>query len=287
MTGYGRAKLELPHMDIVAEIRSVNHRYLDVTVKAPRVYGFLDEPVKAETGKAVARGKVEIFFTMDTSKKGTAAVFLNRSILEGYLTAFDTLEKEYGFKKDLSVMDAARLPDVLGAEKTEEDAEQLTKDVLTVFSEALRGFNEMRDREGGRLKDDVAARLVAIERLVGEIEERSPQSVTEYREKLTARMEELLNGAFEPQRILTEAAVFADKVAVDEELVRLKSHVHQVRKLMDERAAMGRKLDFIVQEMNREANTIGSKCNDFEISSRVIDLKAEIEKIREQVQNIE
>ncbi|MCD8356337.1 MAG: YicC family protein [Clostridia bacterium] len=288
MTGYGRARQTLHDRDITVELRSVNHRYLDVNVKAPRIYGFLDEAAKSAIGKLIARGKVDVFITIDSSAAGDVKISLNHKILESYLDALHEMRDQYNLADDLSVMRLARLPDVFTSEKQEADADELTQDVLEVLAAASTDFCSMREREGVKLKEDILSRGQTILKLVSEVEERSPKAVEEYRAKLTARMNEVLSDTtIEPQRILAEAAVYADRTAVDEETVRLRSHMHQMEIMAAEEKPIGRKLDFLVQEMNREANTIGSKANDIELAKIVVEIKSEIEKIREQIQNIE
>lgn len=288
MTGYGRARQMLHSRDITVELRSVNHRYLDVNVKAPRMYGFLEETVKTAVGQMIARGKVDIFITIDASASDDVKISLNRKLLENYLELLHEMRDAYHMQDDVSVMAASRLPDVFTTEKQEADADELTADVLQVLQAAGADFCEMRAREGEKMKEDVLSREQTILRYVTEIEKRSPQAVAEYRAKLTARMNEVLaDTTIDPQRILAEAAIYADRTAVDEESVRLRSHMHQLEIMAAEEKPIGRKLDFLVQEMNREANTIGSKANDMEMAQIVVDIKAEIEKIREQIQNIE
>lgn len=288
MTGYGRASDTLHMRGITVEVKSVNHRYLDCTVKAPRAYVFLDDAIKSAVSESAARGKFDVFITIDNSESENVSIKLNESLLEGYLDVFDKLKCDYGINKDVTVSEIIRIPDILTVEKQEADAEELTADVISVLKAALEGHAEMRIKEGARLAEDILSRLELIEKLAGSVEERSPKCVEEYREKLEARMQEVLESAMiEPQRILTEAAIFADKIAVDEETVRLRSHIAQFREMLRDGGAIGRKLDFLVQELNREVNTIGSKANDLEVTSTVVDIKAEIEKIREQVQNIE
>lgn len=288
MTGYGRARQTLGEQTITVEVRAVNHRYLDCTVKAPRQYGFLDEAIKKAAATRIARGKVEVAVMVDVGEGGDVAVRVNHALAEQYIAALRDIAARYGLRDDISVMSFAKLPDVLGSERVEQDAEALTQAVLAVFASACDGFDEMRAREGEKLVEDVAARLDTIEGLVAQVEERGPARVEEYRQKLLTRMQEVLaDTSVDETRILTEAAIYADKVAVDEETVRLRSHLHQLRLMLEEPAAIGRKLDFLVQEMNREANTIGSKANDVSLARVVVDIKGEIEKIREQIQNIE
>lgn len=288
MTGYGRARQTLHERDITVELRAVNHRYLDVNVKVPRVYGFLEDAAKTAVGKMIARGKVDVFISIDASALGDVKISLNHKILESYLDALHEMRDRYALTDDISVMRLARLPDVFSSEKQEADADELTQDVLEVLQAAGADFCAMREREGAKLREDILSRGQTILKLVSEVEARSPQAVEEYRAKLTARMNEVLTDTtIDPQRILAEAAVYADRTAVDEETVRLRSHMHQMEIMAAESKPIGRKLDFLVQEMNREANTIGSKANDMELAKIVVEIKSEIEKIREQVQNIE
>lgn len=288
MTGYGRARETVSGREITVEIRAVNHRYLDCSVKAPRMYGFLEDAIKKAAGQRIARGKVDIFIAVSELDGASTRIALNDKVAQEYLQALCALRDTFGLHDDISVMTLARLPDVLVAEKEEADVETLQKDVTRVFAMAADEFEVMREREGNKLAADVRARAEVILTLVSEVEARSPLCVREYTEKLEKRMREVLaDTAIDPQRILTEAAIFADKVAVDEETVRLRSHVHQFGLMLAETAPVGRKLDFLVQEMNREANTIGSKCNDVQLANTVVAIKAEIEKIREQIQNIE
>ena len=288
MTGYGRAKQELHGRTITAELRAVNHRYLDCTVKAPRQYGFLDDAVKKAAAARIARGKVEVYIGVETQEGGDIAVTVNHAVAEHYLAALHELADRYGLRDDVSVMSLAKLPDVLGSERIEQDADEMTRDVLSVFGEACANFDEMRTREGAKLAEDVRNRASEIERMVGEVEVRSPERVREYREKLLARMKEVLaDTSIDETRIVTEAAIYADKTAVDEETVRLRSHLQQLDGMLNEVKPVGRKLDFLVQEMNRETNTIGSKANDVSMAQIVVNIKSEIEKIREQIQNIE
>jgi len=288
MTGYGRAEDTLNGCTITVELRSVNNRYLDCNVRMPRLYLFAEETIKSRVQNTISRGKVDVFVTLDSTGGEQVQVSVNQPLADGYYAALTQLAERYGLSKDISVSLLSRFPDVLLAEKTEEDVEQRAQDICSVLDRALADFDQMRTREGARLEADVLSRAARIEELVGKVEERSPQTVAEYRAKLEARMNEVLsNTQLDPARILTEAAIFADKVAVDEETVRLRSHIGQLRHMLEQGGATGRKLDFLIQEFNREANTIGSKCSDIDIARHVVDIKAEIEKIREQVQNIE
>ena len=288
MTGYGRAEQTLHDRKITVELRSVNNRYLDCSVRMPRLYLFAEDAIKTKVQQNISRGKVDVFITLDSSAADRLKVTVNRAVADGYHAALKELASTYNLQDDISVSLLSRFPDVLLAEKAEEDSEAVAKDICEVLDLALADFNQMRTREGQRLSDDITSRAASIESMVSFVEERSPQTVSEYRTRLEDRMREVLeNTQLDPARILTEAAIFADKVAVDEETVRLRSHIAQLREMLSKGGAIGRKLDFLIQEFNREANTIGSKCNDIQISRQVVDIKAEIEKIREQVQNIE
>lgn len=289
MTGYGRAEETLDGYAITVEVRSVNNRYLDCSVRIPRLYLFAEDAIKARVQRTISRGKVDVFVTLDSTGAEKVQVSVNKPVADGYYEALKQLAASYGLpESDISVSLLSRFPDVLLAEKAQDDVEQLAEDICSVLDGALSDFDSMRTREGARLEEDILSRAETIEEKVALVEERSPQTVAEYRAKLEARMNEVLSNAqLDPARILTEAAIFADKVAVDEETVRLRSHINQLREMLDKGGPIGRKLDFLIQEFNREANTIGSKCSDIDIARQVVDIKAEIEKIREQVQNIE
>ena len=289
MTGYGRAREELHKRDITVEVRSVNNRYLDCTVKMPRMYAFAEDAVKQRVQKAVSRGKVDVFITVDASAADVAKVNVNLELAAQYAAALNQLagicaEQDYQPKPEV----LAKFPDVLTVTKADEDLETVSEDLCAVLDQALAAYNAMRAVEGSKLAEDISGRLTNIENYTTQVEARSPETVAEYRAKLTARMQEVLQSTtIDPQRILTEAAIYADKVAVDEETVRLRSHVAQLRAMLESDEPMGRKMDFLIQEVNRESNTIGSKCNDVSIAQVVIGLKAEVEKMREQVQNVE
>ena len=288
MTGYGRARQTLNGRDITVEVRSVNNRYLDCTVKVPRTYIFAEDAVKARVQKAVARGKVDVFITIDAAAADETVVAVNEPLARGYYEALTRLKDMFSLEDGLNAVTLAKFPDVLTVTKAEEDLESVAADICAVLDEALAAYNAMRTVEGGKLREDIAGRADTIEAVVGKVEERSPQTVAAYREKLLARMQEVLQStAIDESRILTEAAIFADKIAVDEETVRLRSHLSQLRTMLESDQPIGRKLDFLIQEVNRECNTIGSKCNDLTIAQDVVNMKAEVEKIREQVQNIE
>ena len=291
MTGYGRGERSFDDgVQLTVELRSVNNRYLDCTVKMPRAYIFAEDAMKAGIQGAVGRGKVDVFVTITRSGGDDVVVTVNEELARSYIDALYQLYDLGGGKirREYDPTALARFPDVLTVEKREEDLDEMKGRLLTVLALALADFNSMREREGERLTADILGRADAIERLLGEVEERSPQTVVDYRARLESKMREVLqNTQIDEGRLLTEAAIFADKVAVDEETVRLHSHLGQLRELLATGGAVGRKLDFLIQEFNREANTIGSKCSDLEISRLVVDMKAEIEKIREQVQNLE
>ena len=288
MTGYGRAEETAAGCAITVELRSVNNRYLDCGVRIPRLYLFAEEGVKARVKESISRGKVDVFVTLDSAGADRVRVSVNKPAADGYYTALKQLAEDYGLAEDISVSVLAHFPEVLLAQREEEDVEQMAQAICSVLDRALADFDAMRTREGEKLQADILNRAAAIEAKVALVEARSPQTAAEYRARLEARMSEVLsNVQLDPARILTEAAIFADKVAVDEETVRLHSHLGQLRELLATGGAVGRKLDFLIQEFNREANTIGSKCSDLEISRLVVDMKAEIEKIREQVQNLE
>ncbi|MCQ2463812.1 MAG: YicC family protein [Clostridia bacterium] len=288
MTGFGRAQDVIDTMSITVEIKSVNHRYFEFNSRVPRVYGFLDEKLKNYIQTRVARGKVECFVQIEELESENCVVSVNHSLAAGYIAALREIAERYDLKNDISATSVSRYPDIFVVHKQEEDEDRIWEAVKKVTGEAVDSFVAMREREGEKLKNDLLSRSETILEYVSFIEERSPQTVKEYNEKLVKRMEELLADAqVDEQRLLTEAAIFADKIAVDEETVRLRSHISQLHEFMEYKEAMGRKLDFLIQEMNREANTIGSKAQDVEIARKVIAIKAEIEKIREQAQNIE
>ena len=288
MTGYGRARETLNGRDITVEVRSVNNRYLDCTVKMPRTYIFAEDAIKTRVQKAISRGKVDVFVSIDTSGADVSVVTVNEALARSYYDALRQLKTSLQLEGEITPMALAKFPDVLSVSKAEEDLESVAADICQVLDEALAAYNEMRAVEGVRLAEDIAGRVTTIESVVTKVEERSPQTVAEYRTRLTNKMNEVLQSTtIDESRILTEAAIFADKIAVDEETVRLRSHIAQLRSMLQGAEPVGRKLDFLIQEVNRECNTIGSKCNDLTIAQDVVNMKAEVEKIREQVQNIE
>jgi len=288
MTGYGGAKGASDKLEISIEIKSVNNRYLDINIKLPRVFNSIEEALKTTVQGAISRGKVDVYVSIDSSNADEIEIKINRPLVEAYVTALRTIAWENELSSDIRVADLTRFPDILQAEKRELDAEKLGIDVNSILEAALSDFNEMRKREGEKLGRDISARLDEIEKLTTLAEDLSPKSVEEYRKKLETRMNEVLQASnIDEARILTEAAVFADRVAINEETVRLRSHISQLRELINGTEPVGRKIDFLVQEFNREANTIGSKGNDTEMAKIIVELKSEIEKIREQAQNIE
>lgn len=288
MTGYGRAAVSAGGREITVEVRSVNNRYLDCNVKLPRMFAFAEDLVKQKVKESISRGKVDVYISVAQAGGEAVSVNLNRPVLEGYLSAMRTMASEYHVEDNLSVEILSRLPDVFVLTKEEEDEEKTGEQILSAVEEALEAYNKMREKEGQALEQDLKSRAQAILSLVGQVEQRSPVTVAEYRQRLEIKIREVLeNTQLDESRILTEAAIFADKVAVDEETVRLRSHLEQMDAMLSSGGAIGRKLDFLLQEMNREANTIGSKGNDLEQARIVVDIKAELEKIREQTQNIE
>lgn len=288
MTGYGGAKGTVDGLELFVELRSVNNRYLDTNVRLPRNFMFAEEAVKSTVSASISRGKVDVFITVNSAKADNVIVNVNTPLAKGYIAALTSLAEQYGLSNNLSAMDIARFPDVLSVEKKEADKDAITAGICDILGAALEEFQTMRIREGTRLRDDILGKVETIETMVSFIESRSPETVSEYRQRLEQKMREVLESTeIEESRIVLEAAIFADKVTVDEETVRLRSHIAQLRDMLMGGSPVGRKLDFLIQEFNREANTIGSKCNDGEIARCVVDLKSEIEKIREQVQNIE
>lgn len=288
MTGYGRAVENLLGREFTAEVRAVNNRYLDCSVKLPRSMIFAEETVKGLVKAKISRGKVDVFLSVNASTGDQVKVSLNRPVLEGYLEAMRTMASEYGVREDISVSLLSRMPEVFQMEKPQEDEDALKNAIVQVVDKALDAFDAMRITEGAAMAADLRNRKTTIEALVSQVEAGNPQTVTDYRARLEARMQEILaNTGIDEGRILQEAAIFADKVAVDEETVRLRSHLSQMETMLSGGGAVGRKLDFLLQEMNRETNTIGSKCTDLKLARAVVDIKAELEKIREQTQNIE
>ena len=288
MTGYGRCQETVDDINISVEIKSVNHRYFDFSSRTPRNYGFLDEKLKSYVQSRVSRGKIECYVMLDNLDDDSVSVEVNHPLAKNYVEAFGILAETYGIESDVRASVIARFPDVLTVRKQEADEERIWNAVRSVAEKAVDKFITMRETEGEKMRDDICSRADIILEHVAFIEERSPQTVKEYYNRLVDRMNEFLGDSrYDETRIITEAAIFADKIAVAEETVRLRSHIDQLRGFFDTAEAVGRKMDFLVQEINREANTIGSKANDVEIARRVLEIKSEVEKIREQVQNIE
>jgi len=288
MTGYGRAVETVNGREFTVELRSVNNRYLDCSVRLPRILSFGEDAVKQAVKASISRGKVDVFITVHSEAGDEIQVSLNKNVLAGYLAAMRQMVDEFDVRDDIAVSTVSRLPDVFVVEKPQLDEEQLLSDLMCVVNKALDSYDAMRCTEGQALDQDLRSRGQTILELVSQVEAGNGQTVIAYRTRLENKLKEVLeNTQIDESRILTEAAIFADKVAVDEETVRLRSHLQQMNTMLDGGGAVGRKLDFLLQEMNREANTIGSKCTDVNLARIVVDIKAELEKIREQTQNIE
>lgn len=290
MTGFGRCRTVLHGREISVEIKSVNHRFFEFSCRTPKGYGFLDDKLKTLVNSRVSRGKIDMFVTVGTAEDTPAEVKINHSLVSGYINAMKEISETYGIENDVTVTAISRFPDVYTVSKAPENEEEIAADVLEAANTAIDGFIAMREAEGEKMKADILGRAEVILATVDEIDERSPQTVKEYEERLLDRINRTLqdyNINIDEQRVLTEVAVFADKVAVAEETVRLRSHFAQLSKIMESQTPIGREIDFIIQEMNREANTIGSKVQDAEIAHKVVKIKSEIEKMREQIQNIE
>ena len=288
MTGYGRAVETIHGREYTVELRSVNNRYLDCSVRLPRILTFGEEAVKQAVKNSISRGKVDVYISVRSEGGDEVQVTLNKAVLESYLTAMRQMVTEYGVSDDISAASLSRLPEVFSLEKPQLDEEQLLADMMAVLSKALAGYDAMRTTEGQALDHDLRSRGQTILSLVAQVEAGNAQTVIDYRTRLENKLKEVLESTtIDESRILTEAAIFADKVAVDEETVRLRSHLQQMNDMLTAGGAVGRKLDFLLQEMNREANTIGSKCTDVNLARIVVEIKAELEKIREQTQNIE
>ncbi len=288
MTGYGRAVETVNGREFTVEVRSVNNRYLDCTVKLPRGLSFGEDAVKQAVKARITRGKVDVFVSVRSEGAQDTTVSLNKPMVEGYIAAMEQMKRDYGLAGDITVAMVAALPEAFLLDKPQVDEEQLLKDFLSVAEKALAAFDTMRRVEGQALEQDLRTRGNTVLSLVEQVEGGSAQTVTDYRLRLENKLKEVLaSTSIDESRILTEAAIFADKVAVDEETVRLRSHLSQMNTMLETGEPIGRKLDFLLQEMNREANTIGSKCTDVRLAKVVVEIKAELEKIREQTQNIE
>ena len=288
MTGYGAAKGVVEGLNISVELKSVNNRYLDVSVRLPRGFLFAEEAVKASVQQHISRGKVDVFVSVDASQAADTVVRVNEPLLRAYLDALSDIAESHGLKNDVTAMSVTRFQDVLSVEKAEADQDALRAGITALAEQALVEFDAMRLREGIKLREDVESRLETIESLVTVVETNAPETVEAYRNRLYQKLQTVLEGKeVDEARVITECAIFADRIAVDEETVRLRSHIAQMRQMLAGGSPFGRKADFLIQEFNRESNTIGSKCQNAEIAKVVVDLKSEIEKIREQIQNIE
>ena len=288
MTGYGSAKGQAEGLEISVELKSVNNRFLDTAVRLPRSFLFAEDAVKSAVQSHISRGKVDVFVTVDSASAGNMTVKVNEPLLRGYIDALRHISEEYSLENDLTALSVSRFPDVLSVEKSDMDAEAIAAAIVSVTEQALCDFDAMRLREGEKLRDDVLNRLNTVDTLVSAVEREAPNTVAKYLSRLEQKMTEVLGTAgIDESRILAEAAIFADHIAVDEETVRLRSHMSQLRTMINGSAPTGKRIDFLMQEFNREANTIGSKCQNSDIAHIVVDLKSEIEKIREQIQNIE
>lgn len=288
MTGFGRCLETVNGRDILVEIKSVNHRYYEFSARVPRAYGYLEEKLKSFLQGRVCRGKVDVNVTIYSVNGEDEVIEVNKAVASGYINALRSANEELGLSDDLTLSRIMRLPDVFNVKKAQEDEDVIWNDVKTVAEKALDSFITMRTNEGAKMKEDILSRLEYISQLVAKVEAKSPEVTENYRRRLYDKLTEILaDKKIDEQRIVTEAAIFSEKTAVDEETVRLKSHILQCKEMLEATDAVGRKMDFLIQEFNRESNTIGSKAQDLEITKIVVELKSEIEKIREQVQNIE
>ena len=288
MTGYGRAVKVFDDREITVELKAVNHRFFEFFARTPRQYGFLEERLKKLFSSEINRGKVEAYVSIVAIGEPTETVEANAEVIESYVNALREIKERVGVIDDLSLSHLLRIPDAFTVRKVEEDEEALWCEVKETAEEALAGFVAMRETEGDKLKSDILIKLDEIEQNVHKVQQRSPSVTEQYRERLLSKLREVLvDKNIDEQRVLTEAAVFADKTAVDEEIVRLKSHISQYREILSQSEPIGKRLDFLIQEFNREVNTIGSKCNDLYITKIVLEMKNAVEKIREQIQNIE
>ena len=288
MTGYGGAKGVVEGLNVTVELKSVNNRYLDIAVRMPRNFLFAEDAVKSTIQQHVSRGKLDVFVTIDSSQAADTVLRVNEPLLRAYIDTLNTLAVRYDLKNDMSLMSLMRFPDILSVEKAEADQDKIRAGLVALTQQALADYDQMREREGAKLRADVEEKLARIESLVTNVEAAAPETAAAYEARLRQKLEAVLAAAdIDESRIIAEAAIYADHVAVDEETVRLRSHIAQLRQMLESGSPVGRKADFLIQEFNREANTIGSKCQNADIAKMVVDLKSEIEKIREQIQNIE
>ena len=288
MTGYGRQEKLIDGKKILVEIRSVNQRFTDYNIKLPRHMGFLEEKVRNFASEKITRGKVDIYISVESYDETDKEIYLNTALAKNYIDVLKQLRDEFDLKDDISVMKVAAFTEIFKTERKEEDQEQVWAQVKEVMAEAMEAFISMREREGERIERDLVERVEYMKTLAARVDERSPQTVEEYRDRLYSKIKELLEDRdIDESRVLTEVAIFSDKIAVNEETVRLGSHFEEFYNIINSGEPAGRKLDFLIQEINREVNTIGSKAQDIEIAKTVVTLKGEIEKLREQIQNIE
>lgn len=288
MTGFGRSEIERGSRKITVEIKSVNHRFLENSIKMPKKLNIFEARIRDTIKKYASRGKIDVFITYEDNSESNVSLKFNESIAREYMNIFRQMEERFNIRNDITVGALSRYPEVITMEESQEDEEELWNFINEVIEEACKGLADTRIIEGENLKNDLLLKLDHMEELVSYIETKNPQIIEDYKKKLEAKMEEILSDAdIDKNRIASEVIIYADKVCVDEETVRLRSHIEHARKCLNEDGGIGRKMDFIAQEMNREANTTLSKANNIEISNAAIDLKTEIEKIREQIQNIE
>lgn len=288
MTGYGTAKGKIEDLDVTIELKSVNNRYLDTSVRVPRGFVFLEDKIKSTVQSKLSRGKIDVFVTIDSSSSEDLIVKINEPLAKGYLDALKALSEEFEIPNNVDAVTVSRFPDVLSLEKKELDTDAVAAGVQELMLTALADFDRMRAIEGEKLQQDLCEKLVSIEDLLSKIEAEAPKTVEEYQSRLLQKMRDVMDdSSIDDSRIVQEAAIFADHIAINEETVRLHSHISQLKQMIEQGSPIGRKMDFLIQEFNREANTIGSKCQNSEVAHFVVDMKSEIEKMREQVQNIE
>lgn len=288
MTGYGSAKGKIEDLDVMIELRSVNNRYLDVSVRVPRGFVFLEDKVKSTVQEYITRGKIDVFVSIDSSASDDLMVRINEPLISGYLKALNSISEKYSLENSIDAVSVSRFPDVLSLEKKELDLDAVAAGIKVLTEQALADFDTMRCLEGQKMHQDILEKVTNIEAYLGKIEYMAPQTAEEYQKRLFQKMKDVLeDSAVDEGRILQEAAIYADHIAVDEETVRLHSHIVQLRSMLSQGSPIGRKMDFLIQEFNRETNTIGSKCQNSEVAHYVVEMKSEIEKMREQVQNIE
>lgn len=288
MTGYGTAKGKIEDLDVTIELKSVNNRYLDTSVRVPRGFVFLEDKIKSTIQSKLSRGKIDVFVTIDSSSSEDLIVRINEPLARGYIEALKTLSEEFELSNNVDAVTISRFPDVLSLEKKEMDMDAVSAGIQELTLAAVADFDRMRAIEGEKLQLDLYEKISCIESLLGKIEEEAPKTVEEYQNRLLQKMKDVLeDSSVDENRIIQEAAIYADHIAINEETVRLHSHIAQLKMMIEQGSPIGRKMDFLIQEFNREANTIGSKCQNSEVAHYVVDMKSEIEKMREQVQNIE